>query len=95
MNPKIIKRIGIAVEFADGSRAMVYSDDDAAQVEVETVREYEELFCLPQSMSAITGSRTSITISDLGRYSIHHSPAPDVTAGAVEGIKRQIEGEKG
>lgn len=75
LDPSHIKRVGVAVELADGRRVIIYSDDPRAEVDIESA--YDE----PERIYGRGGEVTSmnfpkpiakITISNLNHLVLQY-----------------------
>ena len=85
-----IKRVGVAIEFNDGRRVMIFSDDPNAEVEVKMEREEFEGFHMGESRRWLTSAPLhTITVGNLSHYTIQHTE-PEATAKAIDGIKGQL-----
>lgn len=85
-DPRLIKRIGIAVEMADGEQIMFYTESPGTEIQIETNTEFERLYDGMIVRPMPIGQQTEITISGIRGYQMH-TRAPESTAKAIENIK--------
>lgn len=92
-DPTKIARIGLAIEFADGRRTMIFSDHPGIEVELATVREpcewwSGELYRPPRP----TDTHRTLTISGINTFTLAEN-SPAQTDVAIEGIQQAISKE--
>lgn len=83
-----IKRVGVVIEFEDGRRAMMFSDDPAAEVTVTSEREHDWTGYYGETVRANPMIR-SVTVGNLSRYTMQFTD-PEATKQSLDQIKGQI-----
>lgn len=84
-DPRLIKRIGIAVEMGDGEQIMLYSESPGAEIRIETNTEFERLYDGMIVRPMTIDQQTEITISGIRGYQMH-TRAPESTAQSIDRI---------
>lgn len=84
-DPCLIKRIGIAVEMADGEQIMFYIESPGTEIQIENRNETQQVFVGNITRTLITDSTTEITISGIRGYQMH-TRAPESTAQSIDRI---------
>lgn len=84
--PRLIRRIGVAVEMADGELMTFYSDSPTAEMQVETHIETERLYHRADTRIAIVDHSTDITITGIRQLNVS-TRAIEATAQAIENAK--------
>ncbi|MHA7227851.1 hypothetical protein [Glutamicibacter soli] len=90
LDPKRIKRIGLAAEFEDGQTVMLYSDAPGIEIEIDTQNEIDYFHYGATVRPAIAASDTTITLRHVNRYTIQ-TKDPTRTEQAIQGIQKSIE----
>lgn len=91
--PRLIRRIGVAVELEDGELVTFYADSPGAEMQVEKHVETERYYHGAETRLVITDTSTDITISGLRQLSLN-TRALEATAQAIENAKAIAEGEE-
>lgn len=81
-DPRYIKRIGLAVEMADGEQIMFYTESPGAEIQIETNTEFESFYDGMIVRPMPIDQQTKITIRG---YQIH-TRAPESTAQSIDRI---------
>lgn len=84
-DPRLIKRIGLAVEMADGEQIMFYTGSPGTEIQIENQNETQQVFVGNITRALITDSTTEITISGIRGYQMH-TRAPESTAQSIDRI---------
>lgn len=84
-DPRLIKRIGLAVEMADGEQIMLYTESPGAEIQIDHQVEIEHSFDGSMYRPSPLGSQTEITISGIHGYQLH-TRAPESTAQSIDRI---------
>lgn len=84
-DPRLIKRIGLAVEMADGEQIMFYAESPGTEIQIENQTEVERVFDGHMCRPVLVDSQTEITISGIRGYQMH-THAPESTAQSIDRI---------
>ena len=84
-DPRLIKRIGIAVEMADGEQIMFYTESPGTEIQIETNTEFERLYDGMIFRPVPIDQQIEITISGIRGYQ-RHTRAPESTAQSIDRI---------
>lgn len=84
-DPRYIKRIGLAVEMADGEQIMFYTESPGTEIQIETNTEFERFYDGMIIRPMPIYQQTEITISGIRGYQMHKR-APESTAQSIDRI---------
>ncbi|MGP5395992.1 hypothetical protein [Arthrobacter rhombi] len=91
LNPARVARIGVAIEYADGERVMMFSDSPTAEAELETIVERAEIGPPGMYRTMTAEATTTLTISGLRSYVITTGD-DEATGQAIDGLQKSTGG---